>query len=114
MILADAFEAIIGAIYLDQGFTVAETFVAKIFFHKIDDVIEKRSISRREESLPRTRAREKGITPAYETLSGSGYDHDKRFTVGVFIGSSEIAVALVKVNKKPNNPPPLQDLTRWW
>ena len=91
VILADAFEAIIGAIYLDQGFTVAETFVAKNLFHKIDDVIEKRSYQDAKSRFQELAQEKKGITPAYETLSEVGPDHDKRFTVGVFIGSSEIA-----------------------
>ncbi|MEK7144902.1 MAG: ribonuclease III [Patescibacteria group bacterium] len=91
VILADAFEAIIGAIYLDQGFSAAEAFIAKNLYNKIDDVIEKRSYQDAKSRFQELAQEKKGITPAYETLSEVGPDHDKRFTVGVFIGSSEIA-----------------------
>lgn len=91
VILADAFEAIIGAIYLDQGYAAAEAFIAKNLFNKIDTIIEKRSYQDAKSRFQELAQEKKGITPVYETLSEVGPDHDKRFTVGVFIGSSEIA-----------------------
>lgn len=91
VILADAFEAIIGAIYLDSGFTSAETFIAKNLFHKIDEVIAKRSYQDAKSRFQEIAQEKRSITPAYETLSEIGPDHNKRFTVGVFIGAEEIA-----------------------
>ncbi len=91
VILADAFEAIIGAIYLDQGYGAAEAFVAKNIFDKIDGVIEKRSYQDAKSRFQETAQEKRGITPAYETLSEVGPDHDKKFTVGVFIGREEVA-----------------------
>lgn len=91
VILADAFEAIIGAIYLDSGFASAESFIAKNLYGKIDDVIAKRSYQDAKSRFQEIAQEKRGITPSYETLSEVGPDHDKRFTVGVFIGSSEIA-----------------------
>lgn len=91
VILADAFEAIIGAIYLDSGYEAAEAFIAKNLYSKIDDVIAKRSYQDAKSRFQELAQEKKGITPAYETLSEVGPDHDKRFTVGVFIGSAEIA-----------------------
>ena len=91
VILADAFEAIIGAVYLDQGYDAAEAFIARNLYTKIDNVIEKRSYQDAKSRFQELAQEKKGITPAYETLSEVGPDHDKRFTVGVFIGRDEIA-----------------------
>jgi len=91
VILADAFEAIIGAIYLDQGFTPAEAFIAKNLYGKIDEVIAKRSYQDAKSRFQELAQEKRGVTPNYETLSEVGPDHNKHFTVGVFIGASEIA-----------------------
>lgn len=91
VILADAFEAIIGAVYLDQGFVAAEAFIAKNLYGKIDAVIANRSYQDAKSRFQEIAQEKRGTTPSYETLSEIGPDHDKRFTVGVFIGAEEIA-----------------------
>ncbi|MFA6414993.1 MAG: ribonuclease III [Candidatus Paceibacterota bacterium] len=91
VILADAFEAIIGAVYLDQGYEAAEAFIARNIFNKIDKVIASRSYQDAKSRFQELAQEKRGITPSYETLSEIGPDHDKRFTVGVFIGTEEIA-----------------------
>ena len=91
VILADALEAIIGALYLDQGFAAAEAFIAKHFYNKIDDVIAKRSFQDAKSRFQEIAQEKRGITPDYKTLSQEGPDHAKLFTVGVFIGREEIA-----------------------
>ena len=91
VILADAFEAIIGAIYLDSGYASAEAFIAKNLYNKIDDVIAKRSYQDAKSRFQEVAQEKKGITPSYETLGEIGPDHARTFTVGVFIGSEQIA-----------------------
>lgn len=91
VILADAFEAIIGAVYLDSGYTAAEAFIARNLYTKIDRVIANRSYQDAKSRFQESAQEKRGTTPAYETLSEVGPDHDKRFTVGVFIGVEEIA-----------------------
>lgn len=91
VIRADALEAIIGAIYLDSGYANAEAFIAKNLYHKIDEVISKRSYQDAKSRFQEIAQEKKGTTPAYETLSEVGPDHNKRFTVGVFIADEEIA-----------------------
>ncbi|MFZ1075334.1 MAG: ribonuclease III [Minisyncoccia bacterium] len=91
VILADVFEAIIGAIYLDQGFKAAEAFIAENLYGKIDDVIAKRSYQDAKSRFQERAQEKRGKTPAYETLSEEGPDHAKLFTVGVFVGTEEIA-----------------------
>ena len=91
VILADAFEAIIGAVYLDQGYAAVEAFIAKNLSSKIDDVIAKRSYQDSKSRFQELAQEKRGITPSYETLSQEGPDHARFFTVGVFIGTEEIA-----------------------
>ena len=91
VILADAFEAIIGALYLDQGYEAAEAFIARNLYNKIDDVIARRAYQDAKSRFQELAQEKKGVTPVYETLNQVGPDHDKRFTVGVFVGPAEVA-----------------------
>lgn len=91
VILADAFEAIIGALYLDAGYQTAEAFIAEHIFNKIDAVIENRSYQDAKSRFQERAQEKRGVTPRYETLSEEGPDHNKLFTVGVFIATEEIA-----------------------
>lgn len=91
VIRADAFEAIIGAIYLDVGYAAAEAFVARTLYGKIDEVVAKRAYQDAKSRFQEISQEKRGVTPRYETLSEVGPDHNKRFTVGVFIGEKEIA-----------------------
>lgn len=91
VILADAFEAIIGATYLDQGYAAAEAFVARNLYGKIDAILERRSYQDAKSRFQELAQEKRGTTPFYKTLSEEGPDHSKLFTVGVFIGAEEIA-----------------------
>ena len=91
VILADAFEAIIGALYLDAGYVAAETFILKNLCGKIDDIIAKRSYQDAKSRFQEIAQEKRSATPSYETLSETGPDHAKLFTVGVFITGKEIA-----------------------
>ncbi len=91
IILANAFEAILGAIYLDQGYEAAEAFIAKNLNPKIEEVIAKRTWQDAKSHFQEVAQEKKGITPTYKTLAEEGPDHDKRFTIGVFLGDKEIA-----------------------
>lgn len=91
IILANAFEAVLGAIYLDQGYDAAEAFVAKHLYPKIEEVVEKRMWQDPKSQFQELAQDKKSITPQYRTLSQVGPDHDKRFTVGVFLEEKEIA-----------------------
>ena len=90
-ILANAFEAILGAIYLDQGYESAEAFVATHLYPKIDTVLEKRTWQDAKSHFQEVAQEKRSITPTYRTLREEGPDHDKQFTVGVFLGGEEIA-----------------------
>jgi len=90
-ILANAFEALIGAIYLDQGYDVASKFITDHLMTRLNDVLEKR-LWKDPKSLFQEEAQERvGITPSYKVMKEVGPDHQKRFSVGVFLGASLIA-----------------------
>ena len=91
VILADAFEALIGALYLDSGYANAESFIAENLYGKIDLVISKRSYQDAKSRFQEIAQEKNGVTPRYETLSEEGPDHAKLFTVGVFIDTKKIA-----------------------
>lgn len=93
VILANAIEAIIGAIYMDQGYNAAANFISSEILDVIDiEVIVKNKSWIDAKSKFQEKAQEKvGITPAYKTLKEVGPDHDKQFTLGVFLGDEHIA-----------------------
>ena len=90
-ILANAFEALIGAIYLDGGYDKVFGFLEKNLFGKVEEVIEKK-LWIDAKSLFQEKAQElESVTPSYKVLSESGPDHEKVFIVGVFLGDNLIA-----------------------
>ncbi len=90
-ILADTFEAVIGALYLDQGYDVACAFIEKNIFPLADDIVEKR-LWQDSKSFFQERAQEVvSITPNYAILTETGPDHAKNFTVGVYLGEELVA-----------------------
>ncbi len=91
VILADALEAIIGAFYLDSGYASAENFIAKNIYTKIDAVISAKSYQDAKSRFQEAAQDKKGITPAYQLLNEVGPDHARVFTLGVFLGETEIA-----------------------
>lgn len=90
-ILANALEAVIGAIYLDQGYEKAREFIYKYITNLTEAVVtEGRWVDAK--SLFQEKAQEiEGITPSYKTLKEVGPDHDKKFTVGVFLNTKLVA-----------------------
>jgi ribonuclease-3 len=91
IILANAFEALIGAIYLDAGYEKAQKFIAAQLFDKTDEVVEKRLWQDAKSRLQEISQEQSGITPKYELLDQSGPDHNKRFVVGAYIGTEKVA-----------------------
>jgi ribonuclease-3 len=90
-ILANAFEAIIGAIYLDQGYDAAEKFIAGTLYGKIEEIVKK-GLWRDSKSWVQERAQEEvGVTPSYTIISEEGPDHDKNFIAGIYFGEKLIA-----------------------
>jgi ribonuclease III len=84
-ILANTFEAVVGAIYMDSGYDRARSFIARVLLPKTKEIEEKR-LWIDAKSFFQEKAQEKtGITPMYKTIKEFGPDHDKEFTVGLYL-----------------------------
>lgn len=89
-ILANAFEAVIGAIYLEKGYSEAEKFIQKNITSKLKAILEEGSWRDPKSHLQEVSQRIDGVTPLYKVLSEEGPDHDKVFTLGVFVGDKKM------------------------
>lgn len=90
-ILANTYEAYVGALYLDQGYDAADKFIRDTLLPKTEEIVSKK-LWRDAKSLVQEKAQEyESVTPSYKVLSEAGPDHDKHFTVGIFFGASHIA-----------------------
>jgi ribonuclease III len=90
-ILANTFEAVIGALFLDSGYEVCDKFIIKYLMVKLADIVEDGSY-KDAKSLFQERAQEKvSITPSYKVMKEWGPDHEKKFVVGVFLGEQLVA-----------------------
>ena len=90
-ILANVFEACIGAIYLDQGYEAAKTFIADRLFSKTEEIVHKRLWQDAKSRFQELSQEHVSVTPTYETTSQDGPDHDRVFTVGVYLKRELIA-----------------------
>lgn len=84
-ILANSFEAVIGALYLDQGYEVAKRFITDNLLITFKDILETGSWMDPKSHLQEVVQSTDGFTPVYKVLAEVGPDHDKVFTVGVFV-----------------------------
>lgn len=91
IILANTFEAVVGAMYLDAGYEATEKFIAKNLFNKTEEIVSK-NLWQDAKSYFQEQAQDKlSITPSYQVLSEVGPDHNKRFTVGVYLNEELVA-----------------------
>lgn len=84
-ILANSYEAVIGAIYLDQGYEKAKDFIAKSILVTFNEILSKGTWVDPKSQLQEIVQSQEGFTPVYKVISEEGPDHDKTFTVGVFV-----------------------------
>jgi ribonuclease-3 len=85
-ILANSFEAVTGAIYLDQGYDVAEAFIAETIISTFDEILKTGSWMDAKSYLQELAQSQESLTPVYKVMSEDGPDHDKTFVVGVYVG----------------------------
>lgn len=90
-ILANTYEAIVGAIYLDQGYEAAKKFIEDNLFGEAEETIAK-ALREDHKSYFQKKAQEvSGITPSYQLISQVGPDHNKFFTIGLYLGNELVA-----------------------
>ncbi|MHB8651720.1 MAG: ribonuclease III [Minisyncoccota bacterium] len=85
-ILANTFEAVIGALYLDQGYAAADEFIRTTLFPRADEIVAKGLWKDAKSYFQEMSQEHVGVTPTYKVLRESGPDHDKKFTIGVYLG----------------------------
>jgi len=89
-ILANTLEAIIGAIYIDQGYESAQKFILTHITPLTDGLVEKGTWIDAKSLFQEKAQEHSSQTPMYKTLKETGPDHDKRFTIGVYVGNELI------------------------
>ena len=87
-ILANTFEAIIGAIYLDQGYESASKFIKDQIISKFNQIRESGIYLDYKSKLQEVAQKTESLTPSYRVLSEEGPDHEKNFKIGVFVGET--------------------------
>jgi len=89
-ILANSFEAVIGALYLDQGYDAAKKFITDNLLVTFKEILDTGSWMDPKSHLQEVVQGHDGLTPVYRVLDEAGPDHNKIFTVGVFVGDKQI------------------------
>ena len=90
-IIANALEAVIGAIYLDQGYNKSKKFIENYFLCKMDDVLNDKLYQDAKSKFQEEAQEKVGVTPCYKVLKEWGPDHNKRFLIGIFLGEEKVA-----------------------
>jgi ribonuclease III len=113
LILANAFEALIGAIYIDQGFEPAATFIEKFICYKIKDIVDNELYYDSKSKFQEMAQEKFGITPIYELVSEVGPDHNKVFTVCAYIGKNKISEGQGSSKQRAQLDAAKNSLERW-
>ena len=90
-LLANTVEAVIGAIYLDQGYKTVKDFLSSVLFPKLDEIIELGLVKDHKSALQEYVQSIGFDSPDYKVTNESGPDHEKEFTIAVYIGGEEKA-----------------------
>ncbi|HUT22511.1 MAG TPA: ribonuclease III [Candidatus Bipolaricaulota bacterium] len=90
-ILANAFEAVIGSIYLDQGWDAAKNFICEHLLPELPYILKHKLYMDPKSKLQESSQEKEGVTPTYKVLEESGPDHAKKFVIGVFLGKTLVA-----------------------
>jgi ribonuclease-3 len=90
-ILANTIEAFVGAVFLDQGMDACVAFLEKHLYPLTDGIVEGRLWQDSKSYFQEKAQDEVSVTPSYKLIRENGPDHDKHFTIGVYIGSELIA-----------------------
>ncbi len=91
ILLANMFEALLGAMYLDSGLEPVQQLIHDTVTSRLTNILEKESYIDPKSRLQELTQAKEGVTPHYQVMSEQGPDHAKEFTVGVFLGSRKLA-----------------------
>lgn len=90
VILANALEALIGAIYLDQGYKSSKLFIDHFILNHLQEILENKTYRDSKSELQELAQERMKITPSYKVLNESGPAHNKTFRIGVFFGEEMV------------------------
>lgn len=88
-ILANSYEAVIGALYIDQGYEAAKKFITETLITTFEGILQSGSWMDPKSHLQEVAQSQEGHTPLYKVLDETGPDHDKVFTVGVYVNGQQ-------------------------
>jgi ribonuclease-3 len=110
-ILANTFEAFLGALFLDQGMEACKVFLSSVLFDKIGKVIEQKDYIDSKSYLQERTQEKYHVTPLYRLVKEDGPDHDKTFTVEVLVNNKVFGVGSGKSKQQAQQEAALQALT---
>jgi ribonuclease III len=90
-ILANSFESLVGAAYLDLGYDKCQEFIRKYLLVKLPEIIDKGLFKDAKSSFQEEAQERVGVTPSYKVIKEWGPDHSKSFVVGVFLNNEMVA-----------------------
>jgi ribonuclease-3 len=90
-ILANTFEALLGAMYLDSGFASCDEFIKKYLLPNLSEIIEDGSYKDAKSKFQEEAQEKVSVTPNYKVIKESGPDHEKKFVVGVYLAEELVA-----------------------
>lgn len=99
-IVANTFEAFLGALYLDLGYATSKSFVEKYVFSLLTEILDKELHVDPKSHLQEISQDKYLVTPTYEVLGESGSDHNKSYTVGAYIGTTRVGTGTGSSKKK--------------
>jgi len=91
-ILANTFEAVLGALYLQEGLEICQKFTTKELLYKADEIIENETYKDAKSEFQEKAQETLGVTPQYKVLDSWGPDHERQFKVGVYLSREEYGV----------------------
>jgi len=89
-ILANTFEALVGALYLDAGYGACDEFIKTNLLSRLPAIIQNKLYKDAKSEFQEQAQEKVGVTPAYKVMKEWGPDHKKKFTVGVFLGNEMV------------------------
>lgn len=111
-ILANTFEAVLGALYTEKGIEYCREFVRKELLYKIDDIVQKQTYKDAKSRFQEIAQEKFGITPHYVVVESWGADHEKTFKIAVYLNKEEYGIGEGKSKQKAEQQAALDGLAK--
>src|SRR3989344_4600039 len=112
-ILANTFEALVGAIYIDQGLSATKKFVEKFLLIYLDDIIDKKLYKDFKSLLQEKSQEQLGVTPSYRVVEEQGPDHAKIFRTAVYLNNKKVSTGTGNSKQAAEQQAAKQALENW-